>query len=789
MKKRIFSLITIASLLSSQLNVYAAEGIYYEDSLYASVRDVYTELGYDVQWDAENEQAVIDTGSGKIELPKNVSYSVTDGEATDYEYGGQIIFNDRLFTPAEFIAKSLGTTVEFDEDGGLITANGAESYISAAENAEENYEPDFNFDWSKGKPWVTSNLKETIDPNVSLKDDFSMAVTGQWVLDNTIPAGMTSRYVEADVEDEVQKNIMTILTSTPRNHEEKLLQQLYSAILDFDARADYIEPEAEMIKEIADIADLDELSEYITGYEGALPDSTFISCTINPDIYDNSRYVLNITPPSLELGDSSEYEELSDYAFKNYNCRKELNNKLMTHLGFESDKADEIFLNSFEWENLFADTIPTSDELSDPDDVEKYMTVADLDDLYSRCGDFPLKDMLENCGFDKSEIVYEYIPDYFDRLGEIYTEENLEYLKSKLIVSILYIDCNYLDKESLDYYNDYYYQMTGIEPVSIEKDAAETVRYTMTFTLANAYIQRYGDKKIKDDVTKLCREIIDEYKIMLSEEDWLSEATRKKAIEKLDNMNFQVGWPDKFPDVSDLDFTGCDYNEIISKIADRSRDIIISRINGQVDKTEWTDDPLAANAYNSQNTNSMAILWAEILAFYSADSSKENLYATLGASVIGHEISHSFDVIGSKFDKDGNKKDWWTDEDRAAFEKRSAKLIEYYDNIIPYEGGIYSGKFIRDEAIADMGGLQCVLRIAKKHKDFDYDTFFREYARAWEQLTTPYNEYILTISDPHPLAYLRTNVTLQQFDEFLDTYDIKEGDGMYLAPEGRIKVW
>ena len=185
----------------------------------------------------------------------------------------------------------------------------------------------------------------------------------------------------------------------------------------------------------------------------------------------------------------------------------------------------------------------------------------------------------------------------------------------------------------------------------------------------------------------------------------------------------------------------------------------------------------------------MAIFWTEILAFYSADSSKERLYATLGASTIGHEISHSFDVSGSKFDKDGNKKDWWTDEDRAAFEKRSAKLIEYYDNIIPYEGGTYSGKFIRDEAIADMGGLQCILRIAKKHKNFDYDTFFREYARSWAHLTTPYNEYILVISDQHPLSYLRTNVTLQQFDEFLDTYDIKEGDGMYLAPEDRIKVW
>ncbi|MBQ6553684.1 MAG: hypothetical protein IJL89_00500 [Firmicutes bacterium] len=788
MKKRIFSILTAITLFSSQ--VFAADGFWYEAQLYTSVRDAYTELGYDVEWDAENAEAVIDTGESRIELPKNADYIIIDGVKVPYEHGAQDIIEGRMFAPAEFIAQSLNTALEYDEESGygIINANGGSTYISTALIDGEDEESG-DIDWSAGRPWVTSNLKETIDTNVSLKDDFAMAVTGLWVLDNDIPAGSSARYPEVDAEEEIQENIKTILTTAPQNHEEELLQQVYTAVTDEAARSESLKDEKQAIEEIADISTIDELNEYLIDMSGDNAADIFMGVGVSPDIYNAGKYALYLSPPNLSLGDSTEYEDMSDYVKERAEIRKELCRKIMTHLGFDAETADTYFDNSLKWEALFADVIPPLEELQSPDAAEKYCKRVDLADIYERAGGFPLEETLKTDGFDKSDAVYMYIDGYADKLAEIYTQDNLELMKSKMITSMLSSDMLYLDMECINYYNDAIKALTGMEPASMEDYAIDAVKNTIPLTLAKAYFERFGDKQLKDEVTELCKKCIEEYKLMLAEEDWLSEETRKKAVEKLDNMAIKVGWPDSYTDMSDLDFTGCSYKDILDIVSDIDLQNIISWINADVNKSEWHTDPLVSNAYYEPDANTITILWPEIMAFYSKDMGIEELYAGIGATTIGHEISHAFDPSGSLYDKDGSLNSWWTDEDKAAFDNKAQKLIDYYDTIQPYAGAEYSGDLVQGEAIADMGGMQCMLRLAKKHPNFDYDAFFRAYAKAWEMVTYPQTEYYYCLYDEHPLGYLRINVTIQQFDEFIDTYGLKEGDGMYLAPENRIKVW
>ena len=166
--------------------------------------------------------------------------------------------------------------------------------------------------------------------------------------------------------------------------------------------------------------------------------------------------------------------------------------------------------------------------------------------------------------------------------------------------------------------------------------------------------------------------------------------------------------------------------------------------------------------------------------------SDEDLYARLG-HVIGHEISHAFDSTGAQFDKDGNMKQWWSDEDWTAFQERNEKLNAYFNNIHPWEGQNFAENKT-GEACADMGGMKCMLRLAAKKDGFDYDKFFRSFADLWLSKVTQNVVYIY-INNEHPMNYLRINCTLQQFDEFLDLYEIKEGDTMYLAPEDRVNIW
>lgn len=207
-----------------------------------------------------------------------------------------------------------------------------------------------------------------------------------------------------------------------------------------------------------------------------------------------------------------------------------------------------------------------------------------------------------------------------------------------------------------------------------------------------------------------------------------------------------------------------------------------------MDKSKWYAAPHTVNCFYAPTSNAIHILGGYAQGeLYRSDMDEEELLGTLG-SVIGHEISHAFDSIGAQFDKDGNVKNWWTKADYDAFRARNDKMIAYYNNMHPWAGQTFHGSIMTGEACADMAGVKAVLRIAAENKEFDYDKFFRAFANIWVEKNTLQSAYIF-INDPHPLNYLRVNCTLQQFDEFLNFYGIREGDGMYLAPEDRVAIW
>lgn len=278
---------------------------------------------------------------------------------------------------------------------------------------------------------------------------------------------------------------------------------------------------------------------------------------------------------------------------------------------------------------------------------------------------------------------------------------------------------------------------------------------------------------------------------MLQNEDWLEENTKKNAIKKVNAIQINALYPEKFQDDSKLNFED-DYNlsDIVNAVLEYYHELQISNINQSIDKDLWDFDILQTNAYYNPQMNSITILTGIIGgAFYSSDMSIEEKYAGIG-SVIGHEISHAFDSNGALFNEKGNYTNWWTEKDKAEFKKRTDKMAAYYNKIIPFEGSKYRGDNVVTEATADICGIKCILSIAKNVKDFDYDKFFRSYASVWKQIqTTARLQMLIDIGEVHPLNFLRTNVTLQQFDEFLNQYDIKPGDNMYLAPADRIQIW
>jgi putative endopeptidase len=192
------------------------------------------------------------------------------------------------------------------------------------------------------------------------------------------------------------------------------------------------------------------------------------------------------------------------------------------------------------------------------------------------------------------------------------------------------------------------------------------------------------------------------------------------------------------------------------------------------------------NAFYSPTTNEFVILNGLLSGGFVSEE-KEVTYARVG-TVIGHEISHAFDSSGAYYDEYGRYKQtgWWEKDDMKEFKNRVSKLRKFWNNINLYVGRDVNGSQIDGEATADMGGVAVMLKLAKKIKNFDYDTFFRAYASLWKE---EYSDLSGIDQDSHPYAYLRCNVTLAQFDEFVKTYHLKSGDGMYIPKDERVKIW
>lgn len=309
------------------------------------------------------------------------------------------------------------------------------------------------------------------------------------------------------------------------------------------------------------------------------------------------------------------------------------------------------------------------------------------------------------------------------------------------------------------------------------------------------YVANYCTYEQKEYLENLLSDLVDSYKEILNNEDWISDKTKKKAVDKLNKMTFRVLYPDTMNAYEGLDLNGLSLVEAVAAVRDYNLKNDAAKINTKVNKSDWdlSDEMMTTtttNAYYMPSDNSATIMAGIVAAdnYFSLDASYEENLSHIGV-VMGHEISHAFDSSGYMFDANGDMNQWWTTKDVEAFQERVDKVAKYYSSFSIYRDGDYlDGSKVEGEATADMGGMRCALNLASKRDDFDYEKFFLSYAKTFVSCQN-FTTEIAMAQDVHPVAFLRCNVVVQQFDEFYDTFDIKEGDGMYLAPKKRIAVW
>ena len=316
--------------------------------------------------------------------------------------------------------------------------------------------------------------------------------------------------------------------------------------------------------------------------------------------------------------------------------------------------------------------------------------------------------------------------------------------------------------------------------------------------IGKEYVKRHFPESSKKKMEVLVQNLLKAYELSIKELDWMSEETKVKALAKLAKFTPKIAYPDKWRDYSSLEIVD-DLHTNLGNIAKFERDYELNKLGGPINRDEWGMTPQTVNAYYSPGFNEI-VFPAAILQppFFNPDAEDAANYGGIGA-VIGHEIGHGFDDQGSQYDGDGNLNNWWSDQDRAEFEKRTADLVAQYNELSPSAAPDVkvNGAFTLGENIGDLGGMNIAIKAYKialngaPAPEIDglsaMQRFFLSWAQCWRRLIRPEEARLRVATDPHSPDELRCNQIVRNLDEFYEAFDVKENDALYL--QRRVKIW
>ena len=636
-----------------------------------------------------------------------------------------------------------------------------------------------------GSPWLDTNLKENLTEDLerSPKDDFYLYANYDWLMNTEIPNGFSFYNESVMMAEKIAREFEELLKDESiQGRDADLLRDVYRITLDWDARnARGVEPMMKTVERIRGIKSIEELQDFLCDPEKDYRVPVFVRLK-NIELTDGTYYFF-IYPDEFILEEPEEYDldAISDVGLRKWEASEDYVKGLLSRVGYDEEEAERAFSWAIATEAYLAEGMSEGKVAilyDQPGEKEAYYDFR-----------FPLMNLVDAYGYGEArECACENLR-YMENLEKLMNPMALGYVKAYLTVKFVMNAGKDLDRESSDLRTRYLNQKNG----SIGGASDETWTYILYMDtplnelMVRAYLLKYDLTPEKEQVEALSRQIIKEYREMILEEDWISEKVKTKAVEKLDNVSVEVGYPERLRSYDDLDVKGLDYWELGKVIQEISHAEDVAHTNGVMERIEWELSMLEKNGYYTNAGNAVQIPMGVLLdCKYHDNMSVEEFYARVG-TVIGHEISHAYGPKGILNDKDGNA--WWPEEEKQVFEERMAKLRDSLKDAVIWEGNPVSADKICEEICADITGLKVILRLARKQEAFDYDKFFKAYAENWRSLCSYEVEEYDNLRSKHPSAFFRVNFVLRQFDEFMETYDVQEGDRMYLAPEDRAWVW
>lgn len=647
--------------------------------------------------------------------------------------------------------------------------------------------------------WIDSSLFDNVGKmaNAELKDDYAAAVNYDWA---KVQKEDHSYSISALGEGlrRIVKNVRTMIDDeSVQNKNVDLLRTADGLFNDWEYRNKLgVEPLKKYLAYIDEIKTLDDVSAYMLDNDK----NPFAISLVKLSYMDNEALkeyrAMYLDRPDLLLGNEDYYLNINEDGLKRKEARESRIRYLLIRCGYSNGEIDAVLRGCFRFETGLVHL----NYSQRPD----WKTVHTREEVINLAGKYPFEDLLNHYSIKTCNNFMGFLS-YLDKLEEIYVQKNVEDMKAYFKARLVLESITYLDKDAYDFYKDSNLDRTNPFAQRIDRDQDMQFFSMLTSTTLSAALdQAYVDYYYNEDTYKKLKEYIlllkEKYLVLIDANKDLSEASKKSIREKMDKMGENVMAPNNKADFTGVEIKSkeeggsfidalCPLNKVrIEHLADMVENKHPKNFWDIYDSSTSTVLPNACYI-STQNTIYIYMGILDEMQFDPNDPIEKQLGSIV--AVLGHEISHAFDDSGITYDAEGKDAKVVTKEELKIWEKTKDKISNHFDGYTPFEGsGAYenSGK-LAGEVIADAEGVKAALMIAKDHKNFDYDLFFRTYASCWRTLDTKDAQMDLIKTDVHPLKFLRINYTLIQFDEFYETYGIKPGDGMYKDPANRILIW
>jgi len=642
---------------------------------------------------------------------------------------------------------------------------------------------------------------DELDTSIRAQDDLFRHVNGKWIERTEIPSDKArygSFYLLAEEAEKAVRDIIIESQSAEPGTEGRKVGDLYASFLD-EARIQALgaKPIAEAIAEAEKVDSIDSLLETLGRLERG-GSSGFFQVFVDNDPGQPERYLVFLEQGGLGLPDESYYreEKFAEIRTK-YLAFVE---RMLGLAGLDDPAARaarivalETELATHHWDNVAnRDSEKTYNPMlwSAANDLAGAI---DMDVWLNALG-------VPDHSFD--EVVVRQ-PSFMSGLEAVLTADNLPAWRDWLAWQVIRSNAAYLSSDFVETNFDFYGKtLTGTPELRARwKRGVSLVEGALGEAVGRIYVERHFPEAAKTAMDVLVANLVEAYRQSITGLEWMGEATRARAIDKLDKFTPKIGYPVKWRDYSSLEIDASDLIGNVRATNEFEFQRELGKIGKPLDRDEWFMTPQTINAYYNPGFNEI-VFPAAILQFPFFDETRDAAanYGAIGA-VIGHEIGHGFDDQGSKYDGDGRLTDWWTPEDRAAFEERTKSLIEQYNALAPRQVPDHhvNGALTIGENIGDLGGLSIawkayLISLAGQEPPVidgltGAQRFFLSWAQAW-QLKARDEEVVRLLSiDPHSPNEFRCNQIVRNIDEFYDTFEVTESDALWLDPKDRVTIW